>query len=168
MEQISNNFRLISRQSLDWHVQLLHTAMLALAVLLAQVLPMQAAQSDGGWMEICGGDEGSYFVQLEDGSSGQEHGCTHCSACLLATSTATTIPPKIDNLILQLKLIDVPLAVQLTPVTSHPEQYWSACRGPPLEGTEKSMIHHGSVCGFVSQRYTGKPQLRINGGLPWS
>lgn len=168
VETISDNFRHKCRHSLQWPLRYFSTVILSLAVLLGQVLPMQADHSNAGWMEICGGEDGSYFVQLADGSGGQGQECTHCSACMLAGSSPASTPPKIAGLTLEPKLIELPLATHPAPVTSHPEQFWSACRGPPLEGTEKSMINHGSLCDSVSQSRPGKPELRINGGLPWS
>ena len=113
--------------------------LVALAVFLAQALPMAASHNGGGgeWIVICSG-EGAKLIQLDDQDTDAGE-CTHCSLCLissnkiqinLASNLTTLIPSEFTNAF---------YGRAQTTSLSIPEHYWSACRGPPILSIDNIM-----------------------------
>lgn len=114
---------------------------LALVVFLAQAIPANAGHGStgsGAWIEICS-DGGTYLAQLDDDGSGQAPECLHCEFCLASSGDAPTLGASagLAPQTLELSLVSYFSEAGILPVS--PEQYWSACRGPPLASVEKNM-----------------------------
>ena len=127
-------------------------AVLAVVVLLAQVLPMNAGHGGGSgdWLEICGGEDGSYYIQLDDGSElPAPTECQHCDACMLFTGAngLTTIR---DQFLQAPSDYGVAVfGVAQTAGLAGSEQYWAACRGPPLENSGKIMPRKPTLASYA-------------------
>ena len=113
--------------------------LIALSVFLAQAMPMAASHGAGAgdWITICSG-EGIKLIQL-DGDDPNQGECSHCSYCLisgnnfqgnLVSHPGTLIASNFTNII-----YGNPQTIGL----AGPEQYWSACRGPPIASKNSIM-----------------------------
>lgn len=110
--------------------------LLAFAVIIGQVLPMQAGQlALGGseWIEICGGENGSYFIQAgqSGGDSKQNHDCDDCSLCAVSGNGANIVPVIGRNMFQLSVFADVAFSQDYTVFTDRPEKHWYTSRAPP-------------------------------------
>lgn len=116
-------------------------AVLSLALVFAQSMPMSASVSgDGTWIEICGGEDGSYFIQQDDGTP--QHTpmeCVHCDGCLMVSNISNAHEPSDWFLSVPLGASHVIFSPAQTTGLAGAEQYWAACRGPPLQNTGNRM-----------------------------
>lgn len=138
MLKLVTKLNLTNNQGLRALVDWVLCVVLSVAVFFAQSMPMNA--ESGSWMEICGGEDGSYFIQLDNNAPHPASGdCEHCDSCLLMSNTLTVnitpewavfAPSGIGAL-----SFDLAQTVGLAGA----EQYWSACRGPPLEKSGNRM-----------------------------
>ena len=117
------------------------SALVSVAVLLAQ--PVSGDGNHGinsldGWTEICG-DGGSYFVQLDQDGQEQAPECTHCVFCVVPSADVKAVnSASIGTLVsTDFTLINYFADEAVLPVS--PEQYWSACRGPPIASPVNNM-----------------------------
>lgn len=117
------------------------TLILAIFVVYAQVNPATASHSssaNGAWIEICG-EGGSYLAQLDDSGNTQTPDCDHCAFCLVPTTNdqgAYDINVATPG---SLEFTMISYSADRAAMPDTPEQYWSACRGPPIASTEKNM-----------------------------
>lgn len=113
------------------------TFLLAIAVFMGQTTPA-AAGHGSSWIEICG-EGGSFFVEVGDDGQKQMPECAHCDFCL--TSVGDTqgayAPTSSDSVPAGFTIISYSIDPAALP--DNPEQYWSACRGPPIVSAEKNM-----------------------------
>lgn len=141
------------RRNRNRGVAQLFSVLVSVVLLIAQMLPVAASFSNspsGGWIEICG-ENGASFVQLEAGaftgdvqSPEHETDCTHCPFCLVPFNTVSgAFSPRLTTQTL-LAFTKINFAAALVVNPSAPEQYWSACRGPPVPNTEKNMTAYSS------------------------
>ena len=124
--------------SLAWSI------VLSLIVLLAQSIPAMSTQNTAAWIEICT-DGGSYLIQVDANGEEQQAECAHCDYCLLPTGdmqSVHTIAPGASALI---EFTNISYASDRDFVPDSPEQYWSACRGPPIASSEKNMSTNTSL-----------------------
>ena len=124
--------------SLAWSI------VLSFIVLLAQSIPAMSNQSTAAWIEICG-DGGSYLIQVDENGEEQQPECAHCDYCLLPTGDMQgvhTTPSGASSLIVFTN-ISYPSDRDFVP--DSPEQYWSACRGPPIASSENNMSTNTSL-----------------------
>jgi len=126
--------------------RILLSALVCVALFLGQTLPAMAGNptnTSGGWAEICG-DEGSYFIQI--GTNGEEPedapACVHCDTCLVPPLETQNTPLNQKFLTGLTGFSTISFSIAPSVLTERPEQYWSACRGPPIESTENNMTTH--------------------------
>lgn len=128
-------------QSFGSGVRYVLSALLCLALFLGQTMPLMAAHSSNaplGWVEICG-DDGSYFIQIGEDGEEQPLACLHCDLCLgpAAGTPETNAPWHMQ------RALPAPTTIfysfDRSQRTDCPEQYWSACRGPPIVSTDNTM-----------------------------
>jgi len=115
--------------------------MLSIAILLGQSMPLLAGHSSGpsqGWVEICG-DGGSYFIRIGEDGQEQTPDCLHCVSCLASSGDASGPPLRPQSVADQVAFTQVVHAVYQPILPDNPEQYWSACRGPPIEDIKYNM-----------------------------
>ncbi|MBV1863043.1 MAG: DUF2946 family protein [Rhodobacteraceae bacterium] len=139
------------RRARNRGVAQLFSVFVSVVLLVAQMLPVAASFSSGpsaGWIEICG-ETGASFIQLEAGaftgdSQPPEHeaDCTHCPFCLVPFNTVYgAFSPQVTGQNL-LAFTKINFAAALIVNPRAPEQFWSACRGPPVPNTENNMTTH--------------------------
>jgi len=110
--------------------------LLSSAVMMGQVFPMQAGHlrlGDSGLIEICGGENGSYFIQAgqTDDDSKPNHDCNDCSLCASAGNGENIVPASGNGLIQHSVFVDFPLVRGSNVFIDRPEKYWSLSRAPP-------------------------------------
>lgn len=117
------------------------SVLLCLSLFLGQTTPSMAGHPSSaslGWVEICG-DDGSYFIQIGEDGEEQSPACVHCDLCL---------GPAVDTqganaLWHMMRTLPAPTTIFYSIDRSQhadcPEQFWSACRGPPIVSTDKTM-----------------------------
>ncbi len=114
-------------------------ALVALSIFLAQAMPMAASHGagEGDWIVICSG-EGIKLIQ-QDGDNPNQGECNHCPYCLISSNNfqGNLVPhPGILTSSNFTKIIyGNPQTIGLT----GPEQYWAACRGPPIANKNSIM-----------------------------
>jgi len=115
--------------------------LLCLSLFFAQSTPSMAGHPSNapqGWVEICG-DGGSYFIRIGEDGEDQPPTCVHCDTCLGPSVNTLGIPPLRGTV----RSLPTPTAIFYSNDRSLrpdcPEQYWSACRGPPIVSTSKTM-----------------------------
>jgi len=104
------------------------SALVFIAIFLGQSTPSMAghgANSASGWIEICS-DGGSYFAQVDTGDGGQAPECAHCDFC-------------------SADFVIISYFNERAILPDSPEQYWSACRGPPIASIENNMTTLASL-----------------------
>ncbi|OUS05117.1 hypothetical protein A9Q96_13555 [Rhodobacterales bacterium 52_120_T64] len=120
---------------------------LSIAVILAQSIPVMADQGSNvsaTWVEICA-DGGSYFIEIGEDGQKQTPECTHCDFCLTSIGEMPFLYSTDHD---ELALIDFSLvsySSNQAALPDCPEQYWSACRGPPIVSVENKMISNTSL-----------------------
>lgn len=111
---------------------------LSVFVLLAQSIPAMSTQNMGTWIEICG-DGGISVIQVDENGDEQQSECAHCDYCLLPSGNLQGVSIPLPSISAQIEFttISYPSDQGVSPV--RPEQYWSACRGPPIASSENNM-----------------------------
>ncbi len=114
---------------------------LSLAVIWAQSAPVMAGHGPSGsanWVEICA-DGGSYFIQVGEDGQKQKPECACCDFCLLPSVDT----PDAHSALLETSVLSdfttISYSTDLSALPDSPEQYWSACRGPPIASVENNM-----------------------------
>ena len=111
-----------------------------LAIFLAQTLPMAASHSAGGggdWIVICS-DDGAKLIQLDDTDPKQGE-CNHCSFCLISSNTLQGDLTPYLAILMHSNFTNISFGRAQTIGLTGPEQYWSACRGPPIASIDNKM-----------------------------
>lgn len=90
-----------------------------------------AANGSSGWIEICGGENGSYFVETEPGSGENNQSCEHCSFCVTTTNTTAAVVVQRADVLFLVAATEIIHPVDQVFLAPGPEKYWSPCRGPP-------------------------------------
>ena len=128
-------------QSLGSGIRHVLSVLLCLSLFLSQTTPSMAGQSSTaplGWVEICG-DGGSYFIQIGEDGEEQSPACVHCDICLGPAADTQGANASWH----MMRALPAPTTIFYSIDRSHrtdcPEQYWSACRGPPIVSTDKTM-----------------------------
>jgi len=129
------------RWSIRFGARWLLSVMLGITILLGQTIPLMAGHSSDspqGWVEICG-EGGSYFIQI--GADGQEQApqCVHCDTCLIPSGDAPGIQTKAPALATLVDFMQINHSEYQPVLPVNPEQYWSACRGPPIASAKYNM-----------------------------
>jgi len=112
---------------------------LSLSVFLAQSIPAMADHglNTSSWLEICG-DGGSYFIQIGEDGQEQEDECAHCDYCLTPVWDTSAVHSTNHGVSVLISFANISFTTDQAIVPVSPEQYWSACRGPPIVSVEKS------------------------------
>ena len=134
--------------------------LLSVVILLGQAFPAMSKTSSM-WIEICG-DGGSYLAEIETSEGEPTQECAHCEICTLPVfdSYEMAFAGGGESLPLAIKMIGWVSLLSDNP--ENPEQYWSACRGPPLVDVDKKMI---PTRASFYEEYAGRA---INlWGAPW-
>ncbi len=139
---------------------------LSVAVFFAQSMPMNASvvSHGGNWIEICGGEDGSYFIQLEDGAP--QPGpldCDHCDDCLLMANTLSVNATPEWAALAPFGFGTLSFDLAQTVGLAGAEQYWSACRGPPLEKSGNRM-----PTPFILASLAHDPAISDTWSNPWT
>lgn len=115
-------------------------ALVALSVFLAQALPMAASYGagEGDWIVICS-SEGAKLIQL-DGDDPNQGECSHCSYCLISDHNAQGNMIPHSGTLTSFDFTNIIYGNPQTIGLTGPEQYWSACRGPPIASKNSIMI----------------------------
>lgn len=128
------------RQSASFIGRIVSSVALSIVLILGQAFPAMAGNgaADSFWVEICAEGD-SYFMEIELGGEIPSHDCEYCAACLAANADAPGFynPSASMTEFVRFETISF-LSAQQTLVAC-PEQYWSACRGPPITHTESNM-----------------------------
>ncbi|PCJ76117.1 MAG: hypothetical protein COA53_02330 [Rhodobacteraceae bacterium] len=111
---------------------------LSVIVLLAQSIPAMSTQNTGTWIEICG-DDGISIIQVDENGNKQQSECAHCDYCLLPSGNLQGVSVISPNISAPIEFTAVSYSSDQAISPDSPEQYWSACRGPPIASTEKNM-----------------------------
>jgi len=119
-------------------VSLALSIVLSFVVLLAQSVPAMSGHNTAAWMEICG-DGGSYFIEVDENGEEQEQECAHCDYCLLPSSDAQGVHAASPNTSALIEFTTISYLSDRDFLPDSPEQYWSACRGPPIANSENNM-----------------------------
>lgn len=120
---------------------------LSIAVLLGQSIPAMAdhgSNISANWVEICG-DGGSYFVQVGEDGQKQEPECAHCDYCLTPVGDAQAVHSTQHSGLALIYFTNISYMADLAILPDSPEQYWSACRGPPIASVENKMTTNTSL-----------------------
>jgi|LGVF01.2.fsa_nt_gb hypothetical protein len=117
------------------------TVVLSVFVLLGQVFPASASHGtsdSGAWVEICS-DGGTYLAQLDQGEDEQSPECTHCSFCIVPSGEVPVLHTQAHGTLEPIEFTLISYSVDRSELPETPEQYWSACRGPPIVSVENNM-----------------------------
>lgn len=128
-------------------VRWLLSILVVVAIFLGQSAPSMAghsANSASGWIEICG-DGGSYFAQVDTGDGGQAPECAHCDFCLVPTGDTPNVHLAAQNATVSTDFAIISYFNERAILPDSPEQYWSACRGPPIASIENNMTTLASL-----------------------
>lgn len=129
--------------------QLLLVLLFSFAVILGQILPLQAGHSgfgDSELIEICGGEDGSYFIDASQNSEGSEqgHDCSDCSLCTISGNGANGVPAAGSDMVQLSAVVELAFSPEYTVFTDCPEKHWSISRAPPIEYINRFYILHNS------------------------
>jgi hypothetical protein len=117
------------------------TVVLSVFVLLGQVFPASASHGTndtGVWVEICG-EGGTYLAQLDQDEGEQSPECTHCSFCIVPSGELPVLHTQAHDTLETIEFTLISYSVDRSELPETPEQYWSACRGPPIVSVENNM-----------------------------
>lgn len=120
---------------------------LSITILLAQSAPGIADHNSNLSVnagEICA-DDGRHLLRAGDHDQAQLHECDNCDYCLNATGGAQAIHPLLNNAFVLIDTFNISYPDSHTILPDNPEQYWSACRGPPIASLENNMISNTSL-----------------------
>ncbi|MHA1129063.1 MAG: hypothetical protein ACTSRN_08965 [Alphaproteobacteria bacterium] len=110
---------------------------LLVAVSFGQSSPSMAGNG-ANWIEICG-DGGAYFIAVDEDGQKQAPECTRCDFCLTSAADSQDVRPALRSVDMQEILTNISYFVDSSALPDNPEQYWSACRGPPIMSEENNM-----------------------------
>ena len=133
---------------------------LSFVVLLAQSIPAMSNQNTAGWIEICG-DGGTYLLQVDENGEEQPSECVHCDYCLAPSGDAQGVHTMPASASVSIEFTTISYPSVRNALSDSPEQYWSACRGPPIASVENNMTPLASLfikepAGMASKSW-GKP-----------
>lgn len=111
---------------------------LSVIVLLAQSIPAMSTQSSGTWIEICG-EGGISVIQVNENGDEQQPECAHCDYCLLPSGDLQGVSVPLPSMSIQIEFTAISYPSDQGGSPDSPEQYWSACRGPPIASSENNM-----------------------------
>ncbi len=127
-------------------VRLIMLVLLALSLIFSP--RAEASMPPGDLIEICGGENGSYFVRADDGTPVQQEdhddGCTQlcCDCCLPGPGRLTAVPPPPPAFVpLPKEARFERFAILKAPVLFNAGQYRPAVRGPPSANESEHMLH---------------------------
>lgn len=105
------------------------------------MLASHLSSADSGWIEICGGEDGSYFVQTNQNGEGQEqgHDCNDCSLCVVSWNGANAVPTTYNDVFQQSAGLGFAFPRHYSVVTDFPEKHWSTSRAPPIVSIKKDI-----------------------------
>ena len=136
-----------SRRNIRFDMRWVLSFVLSIAVLLGQ---SNAAMADHGsntsanWVEICG-DGGTYFVQVGEDGQKQAPECNHCDYCLTPVGDAQGVHSTHHSDLALNEFSNISYSSDQANLPDNPEQYWSACRGPPIVSVENNMTTNISL-----------------------
>lgn len=116
-------------------------------VFLAQVFPASADHNIGGsgaWVEICG-DGSTYLAQIDEDGNKHPSVCDHCVFCLVPVSDLQTLSSGGFITAMTEDFTLFSYSIDRASRSDTPEQYWSACRGPPIASIENTMTSTTSL-----------------------
>ena len=125
---------------------------------------MQASHSapgNSGWIEICGGEDGSFFIQADQDGEGQDpsHDCNDCSLCAVSWNGANAVPATKNDVIQLSTDFGFAFPQHFNVVADCPEKHWSTSRAPPDQSANRKTI--------LSNAFTFRPlQNAISDGAP--
>ncbi|MGR3662859.1 MAG: hypothetical protein ACU0CA_17020 [Paracoccaceae bacterium] len=128
-----------------WKPQSFFVLLLSFSVLIGQVLPMQAAHlmlAESGWVEICGGEDGSYLIKSDQNGEGSEqgHDCNDCSLCTVSANGMNAVPATGGEMFQLSVFANVVFPQDYAFLTDCPEKNWSTSRAPPHKSTKRMPI----------------------------
>ena len=132
-----------NRFDMRWLLSIL----LSIAVIWAQSFPAMAdhdSDASASWVEICA-DGGSYFIQVGEDGQKQTSECAHCDYCLTSVGDAKAIHSTYQSDLASNDFSNISYSSNQTDLPENPEQYWSACRGPPIVSVKNKMISNTSL-----------------------
>jgi len=135
------------RRSNRFDVRLVMSIVLAIAVLLGQSFPAMAghgSDTSANMIEICG-DGGSYFIEIGEDGQKQTPECTHCDYCLTPVGDTQAVHSTQHNELALTYFSIISYSTDPATLPDNPEQYWSACRGPPIASIENIMTTNISL-----------------------
>lgn len=128
-------------------VRLVLSIVLSIAVLLGQSIPAMAGHGSNmsaNWVEICG-DGGSYFIEIGEDGQKQAPECTHCDYCLTPVGDTQAVHSTQHSGLALIYFTNISYSTDPAGLPDSPEQYWSACRGPPIASIENKMTTNTSL-----------------------
>jgi|LGOV01.1.fsa_nt_gb hypothetical protein len=128
-------------------MRLVLSIVLAIAVLFGQSFPAMAghgSDTSANMIEICG-DGGSYFIEIGEDGQKQAPECTHCDYCLTPVGDTQAVHSTQPNELALTYFSNISYSTDPATLPDNPEQYWSACRGPPIASIEKIMTTNTSL-----------------------
>ena len=120
---------------------------LSIAVLLGQsnaVMADHGSSTSANWVEICS-DGGTYFVQIGEDGQKQTPECNHCDYCLTPVGDAQALHSAHHSDLALNDFSNISYSSDQASLPGNPEQYWSACRGPPIASVENNMTTNISL-----------------------
>ncbi len=123
-----------NRFDMRWALSIVFSVM----ILLGQSFPAMAssgATMSANWVEICG-DGGSYFVQIGEDDQKQAPECAHCDYCLTHAGDTQAVHSTGSSGSALKYSANISYLADPATLPDCPEQYWSACRGPPIASVE--------------------------------
>lgn len=119
--------------------------LVALSLFLAQAMPMAASHSasEGDWTTIRSG-EGVKLIQMDGGNPNQGEG-NHCPYCLISSNDFQGNLVPHAGILTASNFTKIIYGNPQTIGLTGPEQYWSACRGPPIASKNSSMTTPSSL-----------------------
>ncbi len=135
------------RRSNRFDMRWVLSIVLSIAVLLGQSIPAMAdhgSNISANWVEICG-DGGSYFIQIGEDGQKQAPECAHCDYCLTPVGDAQAVHSSHHSELALNDFSNISYSTDPATLPDSPEQYWSACRGPPIASVENKMTTNTSL-----------------------
>lgn len=117
------------------------SVLLTIAVLLGQsnsTMAGHGSNTSENWIEICG-DGGSYFIEVGEDGQKQTPECAHCDFCLTSVGDTQALDSLHAARTAPLDFTNISYSIDPAVLPINPEQYWSACRGPPIMSLENNM-----------------------------
>ena len=140
-------FLIQHRRSNRFGMRWVLSIVLSIAVLLGQSIPAMAdhdTNTSANWVEICG-DGGSYFIQIGEDGQKQAPECAHCDYCLTPVGDAQAVHSTRHSVLVLIDFTHISYSTDPATLPDSPEQYWSACRGPPIASVKNNMTPNTSL-----------------------